>query len=399
MATSMKYFLRALKGNSGSEQELRPSPHQPERCDVVESIEDGKPKLPPFQGDKVLDPHRSLVEKRRNQSVATESCPQEPPQHTERRPSHPTDAPPVPRLDTPESESDDQSDEHHPSPNPLETASKAMAASVPQKSSRDVPPQGASPADRSTPSESFKIKGLDDDMFQTVVNHRNGQQNASNSNSTRTRHRYSSSSAKKSEIDHSRYLKIKKQLDKCDRYCAELEHDNDALKDKNKALSQKYQTLRHDYQQLEEQVRVLQARNDSLEVAHIKSVNSVGTGIQPVSDQEFIKRLGELQSEVNSFSRRMSRHKEIKCDPLEIFPWLNRGSRYNGSLSECGLKVGTILEMVFWAALEQSHNDRVAIPDYGNHIEYFRQLEGWIRRILPSKKIEPSSGEATQCPY
>ncbi|TGZ81552.1 hypothetical protein EX30DRAFT_348394 [Ascodesmis nigricans] len=386
----VKSIMRLFTTNSSIEKELQESSSRSDRSDVVESIEDGKSKMSSCQGDKAWNPHRSQVEDRCNQSTATDSCPQKPPPYNERRPSRPNDAAAhaVPRLDAPESESDHQSYKHHSSPKPLETASKAMGASVPHSSTRDAPPPETSSADRPVPGESPKTRGLDDDGFKLVVNRRNGGQSASsNSNPTNPEHLCNPSNSKKHETDyHTRYLKVRGELQVAEQYLSKLKYMYGGLNYQYQALSQDHQAILRNNQVLEEKVRELQARNEKLEVAHIKSVNSVGTGVEPVSDQEFIKRFGDLQMAVNSFFRRMSRGKEIKCDPLKTFPWLSDFSRCYRSPSECGLKVGHTLEMLLWTYLERAHVERVAIPDNNNALAHVRDTEALVSRADSSKQ-------------
>lgn len=76
-------------------------------------------------------------------------------------------------------------------------------------------------------------------------------------------------------------------------------------------------------------------------------MNNFSPGVEPISDLEFTKRLGDLQEEVCTFFRMQYRGMKISGADDALALLLEEGRVGDMALVKT-FPVGTVLEMVFW---------------------------------------------------
>jgi hypothetical protein len=70
------------------------------------------------------------------------------------------------------------------------------------------------------------------------------------------------------------------------------------LEEKYKYLQMIFEAQENEIRKIEEERDLLQCKVNGLHVSYVKSVNSIGTGLNPISDQDFKKDIRHLQDKV-----------------------------------------------------------------------------------------------------
>ncbi|KAF8243916.1 hypothetical protein K440DRAFT_32096 [Wilcoxina mikolae CBS 423.85] len=159
------------------------------------------------------------------------------------------------------------------------------------------------------------------------------------------------------------------------------------LKAKWKASSDKYRQELDEEKNLaatrlvkhQHELEVQQHKFDRLNAAHIKNVNSVGTGLEPITDQEFTSKFRDLQDQIGQWSRKAFKHRGQQCSyeqlPLSLKEIIL--PRVHTELAK--LRFAQLVETVTWAYIE----DMILsawFPDVSSTFtQHMTALHNWIR--------------------
>lgn len=100
---------------------------------------------------------------------------------------------------------------------------------------------------------------------------------------------------------------------------------------------------------LKKEIRRLQDENAKLHEAHIKSINNVSPGLEPISDQVFACRFEKLRKDVSQFFRKtFARMDMVNWNDQMIHDILNTRiiDQYFPNMS-----IGNVLELLFWGVM------------------------------------------------
>lgn len=166
-----------------------------------------------------------------------------------------------------------------------------------------------------------------------------------------------------------RYERKKDALSDCqksfNKYHEEAERNADQLQQRN--------------EKLQDEVTTLQARLDALQTAHVKAVNSVGSGLEPISDQELVEKLVDFHYQANSFFRRVFKGRKICGEDENITKWLLDHQRCSRPPEACGFTTGNTLELLIWAHLEMIHTTRWFSSDNMGQLHPLQKVEELVR--------------------
>ena len=134
-------------------------------------------------------------------------------------------------------------------------------------------------------------------------------------------------------------------------------HDTEARKKsyysmKNRA-EQEITSLEEVVDLCNEERQCLQAKLDDLKALHIRSVNSVSTGLEPITDKTFEDKFRNLQDIVGDWSRKISKHKGEGPSTAAID--LANVHRLPARVSDIGrLRLAKLIETAVWDFLEDN---------------------------------------------
>jgi len=130
-----------------------------------------------------------------------------------------------------------------------------------------------------------------------------------------------------------------------------LKHATD-VEEQNRA-SQEIARLREDISDRNGERQYLQAKLDDLKALHIRSINSVGTGLEPVTDKTFEDNFRNLQDKVGDWSRKISKHKGEGHPTAAID--LTSVHRLPARVNDINrLKLAKLIETAAWDFLEDA---------------------------------------------
>ncbi|KAI5812786.1 hypothetical protein BZA77DRAFT_323317 [Pyronema omphalodes] len=140
-----------------------------------------------------------------------------------------------------------------------------------------------------------------------------------------------------------------------------LEEDKETLKQsRNKhkekaerlerALEEEKSTSAERLQTYQNALEAEKARFSKLTTEHIKSINSVGTGLEPITDEYFIKAFRTLQDQVGGWCRKTFKGKEMR--PLHELPDSLREALSQRVRENAGLKFAQFAETALWYFIE-----------------------------------------------
>ncbi|KAA8907974.1 hypothetical protein FN846DRAFT_686322 [Sphaerosporella brunnea] len=165
-----------------------------------------------------------------------------------------------------------------------------------------------------------------------------------------------------------------------------LNNENVMLK---RALDDKDQQHALQIEQLLSEKARLKEKIDELHNSHVLSLNSVGTGLEPISDQTFEERFRVLHDDVNFWCRKLFKKAEV----LRLEE-MNRGLQRlleHRLLGTEGLTFSYLLDMVSWAFMEETILSRW-FPTLPADLEpLFETVEGHVRQGDLSTTKERSS--------
>lgn len=107
---------------------------------------------------------------------------------------------------------------------------------------------------------------------------------------------------------------------------------------------------------LEARINQLEHENLKLQRVHIKSINVVSPGVEPISDQAFVSRLIDIHDRVSEFCRAEFKKKklvEVDEQHLTNLGLLERISEGMKGLGVHKISVGNFMDMAFWSTMEK----------------------------------------------
>lgn len=166
------------------------------------------------------------------------------------------------------------------------------------------------------------------------------------------------------EFIDNKFLKLKRQLnemtDRKDRYRNErniyrematklisiIEQQKARVKYKRAGYCQRIKMLKHLSRKLGKETEDLLCENVRLHEAHVKAINNVGSGVQPISDETLASRITGMQKEVSKYFRWTFRGKTI-VNHKAAMVHLSSQILTTECLHE--MSVGNGLELAFWS--------------------------------------------------
>ncbi|KAF8253387.1 hypothetical protein K440DRAFT_249782 [Wilcoxina mikolae CBS 423.85] len=194
-----------------------------------------------------------------------------------------------------------------------------------------------------------------------------------------------------------------------------LHAENGQLRDANKQFWQENTQLHAENQQLQRALKEERNRSsaatkkgdqlkeqlDDLYRSHIHSINSVNTGLDPISDRTFEEKFGSIHDEIHNWCRKAFKHQpktEIRS-AHELVPDLQEALDKRRYLAHSiSLRFGHFVETVTWIVLEDwvlsrwfpglKQNDQEHCVSLHNRVRGGGKYQNPGRRVpIPSSKI------------
>lgn len=119
------------------------------------------------------------------------------------------------------------------------------------------------------------------------------------------------------------------------------------------ALVQKeVQDLEQRNRQLEDHIKLLQDENSRIQALHVKGVNAIGPGIEPISDKALAGRISGIQEDVSAYFRGTFKGKRIVGEIPEDIVQMTLKWRLIDLEQVKRISTGNLLELVFWDYME-----------------------------------------------
>ncbi|CCX17469.1 Protein of unknown function [Pyronema omphalodes CBS 100304] len=106
----------------------------------------------------------------------------------------------------------------------------------------------------------------------------------------------------------------------------------------------------HRLQRYQEALEAEAEKFSKLTAEHIKSVNSVGTGLEPITDEEFKQKFQKLHDQVGQWCRKAFRQKELR--PFEELDKYVQNVLQHRAQEDCGIKFAQMAEIILWTFFE-----------------------------------------------
>jgi hypothetical protein len=133
------------------------------------------------------------------------------------------------------------------------------------------------------------------------------------------------------------------------RYDTDIEHWKGSYYSTKKDIAHLRKVINHH----DEDRQYLQSKLDELEALHIRSVNSVGTGLEPITDKTFEGDFRNLQDKLGDWSRKIFKHKGEGHPTAAID--LTSAYRLPAKVNNVNqLKLTKLIEMAAWDFLEDT---------------------------------------------
>lgn len=113
-----------------------------------------------------------------------------------------------------------------------------------------------------------------------------------------------------------------------------------------------FQTFQQNERSLKETIERLERENAQLHKVHVKAVNMVAPGVEPVSDQVFVSRIDELQDRVGAFCRATFRGVKVVGQDDSTIDSMGVRLRMMAPRDIYCLSTGNAAEMLFWSHAE-----------------------------------------------
>ncbi|KAF8541132.1 hypothetical protein BDD12DRAFT_830360 [Trichophaea hybrida] len=127
------------------------------------------------------------------------------------------------------------------------------------------------------------------------------------------------------------------------------------------------------------ELEVQQHKFDRLNAAHIRNINSVGTGLEPITDQEFTSKFRDLQDQVGQWSRKAYRNRGQSCSPEQLPDGLKEIILPRVHIEMAKLRFAQLVETVTWTYIEDMILSAF-FPDLSStFMQHMAALHGWIR--------------------
>ncbi|KAF8247381.1 hypothetical protein K440DRAFT_661488 [Wilcoxina mikolae CBS 423.85] len=163
-----------------------------------------------------------------------------------------------------------------------------------------------------------------------------------------------------------------------------LQESKGGYKSENEKLRRKLQEMKIHYSSENEkcwsEIDRQKSKFEALQASHIRSVNNVGTGLEPISDQEFETRFQALHDEVGVWSRKAFKQRGELCSPEQLEDILRQIITPRDHIQAIStLRLPRLVETIVWEYIERNILT-VWFPSMPVKVlDHMNNLQGWIR--------------------